>query len=92
MSLPARVEGQRGLHLGAYNGSHEAPSEDGMSQLHVEVLHTVDCAHWRAMHDCIEVLARREGIAVATTETNLDEHNDASSAASRWNVWPAASS
>jgi len=40
-----------------------------VNPVHVEVLHTAACPHWRAARNRVELLARRDGVAVAVTET-----------------------
>ena len=40
-----------------------------MNPVDVEVLHTAGCPHWRAVRNRVELLARRDGVAVAVTET-----------------------
>jgi hypothetical protein len=43
-----------------------------VNRVHVEVLHTGACPHWRAARNRVELLARRDGVAVAVTETVVD--------------------
>ena len=40
-----------------------------MNPVHVEVLHTEACPHWRAARNRVELIARRDGIATAVTDT-----------------------
>jgi hypothetical protein len=42
-----------------------------MNPIHIEVLHTDACPHWRALCSRVDELARREGIAVVVAETSV---------------------
>ena len=48
-----------------------------MRRLDIEIIHTPSCPAWQAVRQRLEALARDEGIAVAITETSVNDVKEA---------------